>query len=56
MAAPLSTGEDGIEIVIKDELVSQPYVDMTVKLMQKFGVEVQLLDGLTHMRIPGRQT
>jgi hypothetical protein len=29
MAAPLATGEGGIEIVIKDELVSQPYVDMT---------------------------
>lgn len=56
MAAPLSTGKEGIEIVIKDELVSQPYVDMTVKLMQRFGVEVQLLDGLTHMRIPGQQT
>lgn len=56
MAAPLSTGDAGIEIVIKDELVSQPYVDMTVKLMKRFGVEVQLLDGLTHMRIPGNQT
>jgi 3-phosphoshikimate 1-carboxyvinyltransferase len=56
MAAPLSTGPAGIEIVIKDELVSQPYVDMTVKLMRRFGVEVQLLDGLTHMRIPGCQT
>ncbi|KAI8469338.1 MAG: 3-phosphoshikimate 1-carboxyvinyltransferase [Monoraphidium minutum] len=56
MAAPLSTGPEGIEIIIKDELVSQPYVDMTVKLMRRFGVEVQLLDGLTHMRIPGQQT
>jgi 5-enolpyruvylshikimate-3-phosphate synthase len=55
MAAPLSKG-DGIEIVIKDELVSQPYVDMTVKLMRRFGVEVQLLDGLTHMKIRGGQT
>ena len=56
MAAPLSTGSDGIEIIIKDELVSQPYVDMTVKLMERFGVEVQQLDGLTHMRIPPGQT
>lgn len=56
MAAPLSTSKEGVEIVIKDELVSQPYVDMTVKLMQRFGVKVELLDGLTHMRIPGQQT
>jgi 3-phosphoshikimate 1-carboxyvinyltransferase len=56
MAAPLATGSDGIEIIIKDELVSQPYVDMTVKLMERFGVVVQQLDGLTHMKIPPGQT
>ena len=51
MAAPLATGSEGIEIVIKDELVSQPYVDMTVKLMERFGVVVQRLDGLRHMKV-----
>lgn len=40
MAAPLAVGEGAIEIKITDELVSQPYVDMTVKLMQRFGVKV----------------
>jgi 3-phosphoshikimate 1-carboxyvinyltransferase len=40
MAAPLSTGSAGVEIQIVDELVSQPYVDMTVKLMERFGVKV----------------
>ena len=40
MAAPLATGAEGIEIKISDELVSQPYVDMTVKLMERFGVTV----------------
>ena len=35
MAAPLSTGD--IEIVITDELISKPYIDMTVKLMERFG-------------------
>lgn len=35
MAAPLSSGEVVIEIV--DELVSAPYVHMTIKLMKKFG-------------------
>ncbi len=40
MAAPRATGGEGIEIKISDELVSQPYVDMTVKLMERFGVKV----------------
>ena len=40
MAAPLALGSEGIEIKIKDELISQPYVDMTVKLMERFGVKV----------------
>ena len=35
MAAPLSEGEIVIEIT--DELVSAPYVHMTIKLMEKFG-------------------
>lgn len=41
MAAPLAMGDGGIEIRIKDELVSQPYVDMTVRLMERFGVKVR---------------
>lgn len=56
MAAPLATGNDGIEIVITDELVSQPYVDMTVKLMERFGVDVERVDGLQHLKIPANQT
>ncbi|EFJ51939.1 hypothetical protein VOLCADRAFT_79287 [Volvox carteri f. nagariensis] len=59
MAAPLAVpggpGGDAIEIIIKDELVSQPYVDMTVKLMERFGVRVERLDGLQHLRIPAGQ-
>lgn len=31
--------------------VSKPYVDMTVKIMERFGVEVQQLNGLQHMRV-----
>ncbi|KAL6764061.1 plastid EPSP synthase [Haematococcus lacustris] len=56
MAAPLATGTEGIEVIIKDELVSQPYVDMTVKIMERFGVVVNKLDGLQHMHIPPNQT
>lgn len=40
MAAPLAKGPEGITIKIRDELVSQPYVDMTVRLMERFGVTV----------------
>ena len=29
---------------------------MTVKLMQRFGVEVQCLNGLQHLHIPAGQT
>jgi 3-phosphoshikimate 1-carboxyvinyltransferase len=46
----------GLEITIKDELVSKPYVEMTIKLMEKFGVVVERLDGLEKLRIPGCQT
>jgi 3-phosphoshikimate 1-carboxyvinyltransferase len=56
MAAPLATGAAGIEIVITDELVSQPYVDMTIKLMERFGVRVERLDGLQRLRVPPGQT
>jgi 3-phosphoshikimate 1-carboxyvinyltransferase len=38
MASPLALGD--INIVISDTLVSVPYVDMTIKLMQRFGVKV----------------
>jgi 3-phosphoshikimate 1-carboxyvinyltransferase len=55
MAAPLCVEDAGVEIVISDTLVSEPYVDMTVKLMERFGVKVERLNGLRHMRVPGNQ-
>lgn len=51
MAAPLCTDAAGVEIIIKDELVSQPYVSMTVKLMERFGVKVRITLGLLHCGI-----
>ena len=54
MAAPLSTGD--IEIVITDELISKPYIDMTVKLMERFGVEVQVFDDMQRFVVKGGQT
>ncbi|CAM9363601.1 unnamed protein product [Discosporangium mesarthrocarpum] len=43
MAAPLAKGDVSIEIT--DELVSAPYVHMTIKLMEKFGVKVDNENG-----------
>ncbi|CAM9626585.1 unnamed protein product [Ascophyllum nodosum] len=53
MAAPLSCGED-VAIEIVDELVSAPYVHMTIKLMDKFGVKVEN-EGDRRFTIPGGQ-
>ncbi|XP_027335014.1 3-phosphoshikimate 1-carboxyvinyltransferase 2 isoform X2 [Abrus precatorius] len=39
MAAPLALGDVEIEIV--DKLISVPYVEMTLKLMERFGVAVE---------------
>jgi len=38
MAAPLA--KNGMSITIMGELVSKPYIDITLDMMQKFGVEV----------------
>lgn len=40
MAAPLADGE--VTISIKDELISAPYVSLTIGLMKKFGVNVRI--------------
>jgi 3-phosphoshikimate 1-carboxyvinyltransferase len=37
MAAPLA--ENGVEVVVEGELVSQPYVAMTLAVMETFGVQ-----------------
>ncbi|KAK8944671.1 hypothetical protein KSP39_PZI007847 [Platanthera zijinensis] len=39
MAAPLAIGDVEIEII--DKLISIPYVEMTLKLMERFGVSVE---------------
>lgn len=39
MAAPLAARDS--EIVIKGELVSKPYIDITLQLMKSFGVQVE---------------
>lgn len=53
MAAPLATSD--VRIEIKDELVSVPYVKMTINLMKRFGVHVQCNDDNTVFIVPARQ-
>jgi len=58
MASPTSTGD--IEISIKDELISAPYVSLTISLMKKFGVEVTVTgdmnSGTPSFTIPASET
>ncbi|KAH7437155.1 hypothetical protein KP509_05G058900 [Ceratopteris richardii] len=54
MAAPLALGDVEIEIV--DKLVSIPYVDMTLKLMERFGVKVVRDDDWQKFFVKGGQT
>jgi len=54
MAAPLSEGV--VEVSIIDKLVSVPYVSMTVRLMQRFGIDVQHADDWQSFSIQGGQT
>jgi 3-phosphoshikimate 1-carboxyvinyltransferase len=52
MAAPAATGD--ISIQIKDELISAPYVALTIGLMKKFGVTVDItgdMDGTPSFHI-----
>lgn len=49
MAAPLS--QNPVELTVDGELVSRPYVDMTVNVMKRFGVEVQVSNESRHFLI-----
>eukprot|EP00238_Polyblepharides_amylifera_P003672 CAMPEP_0196580864 /NCGR_PEP_ID=MMETSP1081-20130531/31094_1 /TAXON_ID=36882 /ORGANISM="Pyramimonas amylifera, Strain CCMP720" /LENGTH=470 /DNA_ID=CAMNT_0041900879 /DNA_START=60 /DNA_END=1472 /DNA_ORIENTATION=+ len=53
MSAPMASGD--ININISDTLVSVPYVDMTIKLMQRFGVTVNRADDFSSFHIPCNQ-
>jgi 3-phosphoshikimate 1-carboxyvinyltransferase len=54
MSAPLATGNVEIEII--DKLISVPYVDMTLKLMERFGVRVERYGGWERFSIKGGQS
>lgn len=49
MAAPLA--QNPVEIQVAGELVSTPYITITLDTMRRFGVEVEH-DGLRHFRVP----
>ncbi|KAH6822972.1 RNA 3'-terminal phosphate cyclase/enolpyruvate transferase [Perilla frutescens var. hirtella] len=53
MAAPLALGDVEIEII--DKLISVPYVDMTLKLMERFGVSVEHSDSWDRFLVRGGQ-
>ena len=52
MAAPLAQGDSHIEIV--GELVSKPYIDITLKMMADFGVQVEN-QHYQHFHVRGNQ-
>lgn len=53
MAAPLASSD--VELFIKDELVSLPYVKMTLNLMCRFGVTVKVTDKFGRFSVPAGQ-
>ncbi|KAL3649460.1 hypothetical protein CASFOL_005863 [Castilleja foliolosa] len=53
MAAPLALGDVNIEII--DKLISVPYVEMTLKLMERFGVFVEHSDSWDRFLVRGGQ-
>ncbi|VFP81116.1 3-phosphoshikimate 1-carboxyvinyltransferase [Buchnera aphidicola (Cinara kochiana kochiana)] len=54
MAAPLA--ELDTTIIIKDILVSKPYIDLTINLMKNFGIIVKVLNNYKIFYIKGNQT
>lgn len=53
MTSPLALGD--VEIQIVDKLISIPYVEMTLKLMERFGVTVEHTDSWDRFLIRGGQ-
>jgi 3-phosphoshikimate 1-carboxyvinyltransferase len=53
MTAPYAA--DDVELTVVGELVSKPYVLMTLRLMQDFGARVEAKLDLSGVRVPARQ-
>ena len=60
MALPLATEQADVEIEVVGELISKPYIEITLKLLSRFGIQVQrqgwqrfTLPRGSHYRSPG---
>lgn len=53
MAAPYAAND--VELIVVGELVSKPYVLMTLRLMEQFGVRAESKLDLSALRVPARQ-
>jgi 3-phosphoshikimate 1-carboxyvinyltransferase len=53
MAGPQIAPAGGLHIRVPGALVSQPYVDLTLKLMSRFGIDVERGDQMFHV-LPGK--
>ena len=51
LASPLAVWGDTVEIQVSGELVSKPYVEMTLRMMQSFGVSVKTGEYFRSFRI-----
>lgn len=54
LAAPLMTRHDAVTIEVIGELISKPYIDITLNLLQRFGVTVER-DGWQSFTVPAGQ-
>ncbi len=52
MAAPACS--DAVHVKVEGELVSKPYIAMTLKMMRAFGAEIDFPDDLSEFRIQSR--
>ena len=53
LTAPCSA--DGLEIEIRGELASRPYIEMTKRMLEQWGVSVEVDPGFRRFRVPGGQ-
>jgi 3-phosphoshikimate 1-carboxyvinyltransferase len=51
LASPLAAKEADVEIGVASELVSKPYIEMTVRMMESFGVAVETARHFRHFWI-----
>ena len=51
LASPLASERSAVEISVTGDLVSKPYVEMTLRMMQSFGVSVETDDAFRFFRV-----